>query len=63
MFAVNVQAEDIKKEEAKPILGPAVKPEPKQEVKQDVKKPVDEPVSKWTMVDYDDEDSVFPGVQ
>ena len=48
------------------MLGPAVKAEVKEEgkaeVKQEVKKAVDEPVSKWTMVDYDDEASAFPGV-
>ena len=68
VFAVNARPAEIKqiKREEIPVLGPAmkaeVKPEPEPEVKKEVKKPIDEPVSKWTMVDYDDEDSAFPGV-
>ena len=63
---MNAQPAELKKEEPLPVLGPAATPEVKSEaapeVKQEVKKPIDEPVSKWTMVDYDDEDSAFPGV-
>ena len=53
-------------DQPQPVLGPVVKAEVKAEaeleVKKEAKKPMDEPVSKWTMVDYDDEDSAFPGV-
>ena len=64
VFEVNAQPADvkgIKLEEGGSILGPAIKVEPKAEVKLEEKKAVDGPVSKWTMVDYDDDSSAFPG--
>lgn len=64
IFASNAQPADIKDvkvPEGGSILGPAVKPEVKAEVKQEEKKQVEGPVSKWTLVDYDDEASAFPG--
>ena len=70
MFAVNAQPADnnaVKTEEDTPDQKLDVKADaehkPKMEIKQEVKQPIDGPVSKWTMVDYDNEDSVFPGVQ
>ena len=66
VFAVNAEPAEVKVvkiEEGASVLGPAVKPEVEQEVKVEPKKPVEGPVSKWTMVDYDDEDSAFPGVR